>query len=221
MPSNELSQKPSHKRTFQLLAAFTTLFLIALAVGCTGFFVNPTLTSVAVGPTASIQQGKTVQMTATGTFNDGTTKTITSGVFWSSGTTSVATVGSTSGVVMGVGPGTSSITGSSGTFSGSATITVTLSGITKITVTSPDTNIVYGSTEQFKATATTASGTFDVTDSVTWTTNPSSIPNVSIDATTGFLSTTSAPTGSTTFQVIATDPSTGIFGSVNFTVHNP
>ncbi len=75
------------KCQLQLLAALATLFLLALAIGCTGFFVNPTLTGVTVGPTATIQQGKTVQMTATGTYNDGSTKTITSGVFWSSGTT--------------------------------------------------------------------------------------------------------------------------------------
>ena len=207
------------KRQLQLLAAFATLFLSALAIGCTGFFVNPTLTGVTVGPTATIQQGKTVQMTATGTYNDGSTKTITSGVFWSSATQTVATVNSTSGLVTGVGPGTSSITGSSGTFSGSATITVALSGITKITVTSPLTNITYGAMNQFTATATTASGTFPVTDSVTWTTNPTSISNVSIDPNTGLLSTTSGGTGTTTFQVIATDPTTGIFGAISFTVH--
>jgi hypothetical protein len=199
------------------LAALATLFLLALAIGCTGFFVNPTLTGVTVGPTATIQQGKTVQMTATGTFNDGSTKTITSGVFWSSGTTTVATV-SSAGLVTGVGPGTSSITGSSGTFSGSATITVAVSGITKITVTSPLTNIRYGATNQFDAMATTGSGTFDVTNSVTWSTNPTSITNVSIDPTTGLLSTTSPGTGPVTFQVIATDPTTGIFGSISFTV---
>jgi hypothetical protein len=198
------------------LAALATLFLLAFAIGCTGFFVNPTLTGVTVGPTATIQQGKTVQMTATGTYNDGSTKTITSGVFWSSGTQTVATV-SSSGLVTGVGPGTSSITGSSGTFSGSATITVAVSGITKITVTSPDNSIKFGVSENFTATATTASGTFDVTDSVTWTTNPSSIPNVSIDPTNGVLTTTTGGT-TTTFQVIATDPTTGIFGSKSFTV---
>jgi hypothetical protein len=219
MPSNQLSHKPSRKRAFQLLAAFVTLFLIALAVGCTGFFVNPTLTGVTVGPAATIQQGKQVQMTATGTYNDGSTKTITSGVFWSSDTMSVATIGSTSGLVTGVGPGTSSIAGASGTFSGSATVTVTLSGITKITVTSPDTSITYGASENFTATATTPNGMFNVTDSVTWTTNPSSITNVSIDSTNGVLTTTSGGTGSTTFSVIATDPSTGIFGSKSFTVH--
>jgi trimeric autotransporter adhesin len=204
------------KRQLQLLAALATLFLLALAIGCTGFFVNPTLTGVTVGPTATIQQGKTVQMTATGTYNDGSTKTITSGVFWSSGTTTVATV-SSSGLVTGVGPGTSSIAGSSGTFSGNATITVAVSGITKITVTSQFPNITFGQTNQFTAMATTGSGTFNVTDSVTWTTSPSSIPNVSIDPTTGLLSTTSGGTP-TTFQVFATDPTTTISGFISFTV---
>jgi len=32
------------KRKLRLLAALTTLLMLALGVGCRGFFVNPTLT---------------------------------------------------------------------------------------------------------------------------------------------------------------------------------
>jgi len=38
--------------------------------GC-DFFVDPVLTGMAVGPSATIQTGNTVQMNAVGTFNDG------------------------------------------------------------------------------------------------------------------------------------------------------
>ena len=72
----------NRKKKIQGLVAFTGLLLLAFGAGCKGFFVNPTLTSVAVGPQAAIQQGKTVQMTAVGTYDDGSTKNLTN-VFWS------------------------------------------------------------------------------------------------------------------------------------------
>jgi len=50
----------SSKKKVQIASAFVTLLLCALAVGCKGFFVNPTLTTVTVGPTATINQGGTV-----------------------------------------------------------------------------------------------------------------------------------------------------------------
>jgi trimeric autotransporter adhesin len=202
----------------QLLLAFAALAMLALSLGCTGFFVNPTLTGITVGPTATIQQGKTVQMSATGTYSDGTTKTLGKGVFWSSATQSVATVDSTTGIVTGVSPGTSVITGALGSVSGTATITVTLANITAIKVTSTDSSVKYGTPEQFKATATANGQQVDVTNSVTWTTNPTSITDVSIDSTTGLLTTTAGPTTPVTFTVIATDPASGIFGQESFTV---
>jgi uncharacterized protein YjdB len=209
----------STTRKSQLLLAFTTLLMVALAVGCRGFFVNPTLTGITVGPTATIQQGKTVQMSATGTFDDGTTKALSKGVVWSSATQSVATIDSTTGIVTGVSPGTSVITGALGSVSGTATITVTLANITAIKVTSTDSSIKYGQTEQFKATATANGQQVDVTNSVTWTTNPSSITDVSIDSSTGLLTTTSGGTTPVTFFVVATDPASGISGQESFTVN--
>jgi len=209
----------SRKKKVQIAGALTTLFLAALGVGCKGFFVNPTLTGITVGPTATIQTGDTQQMTAVGTYNDGSTQTLSTGVSWSSGTPSVASINK-SGLVTGISQGTSTITAASGTQTGTATITVTIGGITSIKVTTQDglTSIQFGSTEQFIATATANGQQYDVTDAVNWTTNPSSINDVSLDPSSGFLSTTSGGT-TTTFQVIATDPTTGISGVMNFTVH--
>ena len=79
----------SRKKKFQLVAAFATLFLFAVVVGCNGFFVDPVLTSIAVGPTATINQGNTVQESAIGTYNDGSTKTLSSGTQWSSSDTTI------------------------------------------------------------------------------------------------------------------------------------
>ncbi|HMH08547.1 MAG TPA: hypothetical protein VK579_17870, partial [Terriglobales bacterium] len=76
---------PGFKKKLRLLAAFTALFMLALAAGCRGFFVNPTLQSVAVTPsTGSVTPGANIQMTATGTFDDGSTSNVTSKSTWQS-----------------------------------------------------------------------------------------------------------------------------------------
>src|SRR5947199_488221 len=84
--------RSSTTRKIQLLLAFAALAMLALSLGCRGFFVNPTLTGITVGPTATIQQGKTVQMSATGNFDDGTTKAIGKGGFSSSASDTVAAI---------------------------------------------------------------------------------------------------------------------------------
>jgi hypothetical protein len=158
----------SSKQKLQIAGAFSTLLLFATVLGCNGFFVNPTLTSIAVGPTATINQGGTVQMNAVGTYNDGSTQSLGS-VFWSSSETGVATI-SSSGLVTGVSPGTATITGASGTVSGTATVTVALSNVTGITI-SPTTRSAQanGGTANFTALATISGGApVDVTATVTW-----------------------------------------------------
>ncbi len=181
--------------------------------------MDPVLTGIVVGPSATIQTGNTVQMSAVGTYDDGSQKELGSGVYWSSASPTVALV-SPSGLVTGIAPGTVSIMGSEKTVSSSATITVTLGGITSIQVTSADgvSGITWGSVEQFVATASANGTQIDITNSVTWSTNPRSIPNVSI-SNTGLLITTSGPTTTDQFVVVALDPTTGIAGQMNFVVH--
>jgi len=161
----------SSKKKVQIAGAFATLVLSAVGFGCKGFFVNPTLTAVTVGPTATINQGGTVQMSAVGTYNDGSTQTLKN-VFWSSSDTSIATI-STSGLVTGVSVGEATITGASGTVSGTATVTVALSNVTGITVTPTSANAaVNGGTAEFTAKATISNGNpVDVTATATWSTS--------------------------------------------------
>jgi hypothetical protein len=209
----------SRKKKLQLVAALATLLLFALGVGCKGFFVDPTLTGITIGPAATIQTGSTVQMSAVGTYNDGTTKSLTSGVNWSSGTPSIASINK-SGLVTGVSQGQSTITGASGTQTGTANITVTIGGLTSIKVTSADnkTTIKFGDSEQFIATGTANGKQVVITDSVTWTTNPPSLTDISLDSTGALTTTSNGQTAAVQFQVVATDPSTGINGTLNFTV---
>jgi hypothetical protein len=204
----------SSKKKLQLVAAFATLLLFAVGVACSGFFVDPTLTGITVGPTATIQIKGTVQMSAVGTYNDGTTKTLGSGVQWASGTPSVATVNS-AGLVTGVSSGTSSITGSFQTQSNSATITVQLANILKITVTPMNDTITQSSgTLQFAAMATTSSGNQDITNSANWTSSNSAAG--SIDPANGLFT---AATGLTSNQVTTISAAEGgVTGQTNLTV---
>lgn len=206
-------------RSWRLLASVFTLLIVGFALGCEGFFVNPVLTGMTVGPAATIQTGTTIQMTAVGTYNDGSQKYLRSGVFWNSASPSIASV-NTSGLVSGMSPGKALISGSSETVTASATVTITIGGLSAITVTSKDglTNIPYGSAEQFVATGTANGVQIDITNSVTWSTNPTSVPNVTI-SNGGLLITTSGPTTAAQFAVVALDPTTGITGQMNFTVH--
>lgn len=159
----------SGKKKFEILGAFATLLLFAVGVGCHGFFVDPVLTSVTVGPTATINQGGTVQESAVGTFNDGSSNSLTN-VQWSSDSQNVATV-ATTGLVTGVSPGAATITGASGTVSGTSTVTVSLSNVTGLTITPTTANIqANGGTGTFVAKATIASGQpVDVTATASWT----------------------------------------------------
>jgi trimeric autotransporter adhesin len=203
----------SRKKKLQLVAAFATLLLFAVGIGCNGFFVDPTLTGITVGPTATIQVGGTVQEGAVGTFNDGSTKTLGAGVNWNSGTPSTATV-STAGLVTGVAQGTAQITGSYKTQSNSATITVQLANIQSITVTPANQTIAQGTTEQFIAMANTASGPVDITNSATW--NSSNTAAGTMNTTDGMFTAASGLTSTQITVISAT--SGGVVGQTNLTV---
>jgi hypothetical protein len=118
-------------------------------------------------------------------------------------------------------PGKAVITGAHETQSAGATITVTLGGLTSIQVTTVDglSSVTYGSTEQFMATGTANGQQIDITDSVTWSTNPRSVSNVSIASNTGLMTTTSGPLTTDQFVVVALDPTSGISGQMNFAAH--
>ena len=158
----------------RVLGAFAALLTLALAASCEGFFVNPTLTAVSVGPqNLSLIINGTHGMTATGTYSDGSQKTLTSGVTWSSSDSSTVSVGQSSGMVTGLKAGSATITGSAGSCSacsGSTTVTVAIQGVTSITVSPNQSPVTRGGSPVY-FTAKTNTGT-DVTDpsgGTTWT----------------------------------------------------
>ena len=169
----------STKQKLHLTGALAMLATLALGISCRGFFVNPTLSSITVGPSsASIPIGSTQQMTATGTFDDGSTQNITSksGIVWQSSDQSAATVSST-GLVKGIATGSPTITAQFGTVSGQTTVNITLTNVTGIVVNPTTANIKSnGGTATFTALATVSGSSqqVDVSSQATWSiTNPS------------------------------------------------
>jgi uncharacterized protein YjdB len=156
------------------------LLVVAVMSGCKGFFVNPTLKDITVTPvTPSISVGDTKQMTATGTYDDGSTKDISGSVSWSSDNDAVFSASST-GMVKGNEPGSASVTATSATISGSTTVSVTVANLSSITVTPTSDSTSAGDTVQYKAEGTLEDGTqIDITDAVTWSSSNTSVATIS------------------------------------------
>ena len=158
-------------RKLQVIAALSVVSLLGFAAGCRGFFVNPTLTSITVGPSGqNVEQGKTLQMSARGTYDDGSVKTLTTDVLWNSSNTDAATI-STSGLVTAVASGTSTITASSETVSGTATVNVIIPGVSKVTISPSTAHGSPGSVLTFTCSATTPTGDVPITTTADWSVN--------------------------------------------------
>jgi trimeric autotransporter adhesin len=201
------------------MAAGTTSIAATLGnmTGSTTLTVSPAaLVSIAVTPgNASVVAGDTQQFTATGTYTNGSTQNLTNAVTWTSMAPGVATIAS-GGMAKGMVAGGASITATSGSIMGSATLTVTTPVLTSIAVSPGNASISAGGTQQFTATGTYNNGTTqDLTSSVTWS---SSVPTVAafanIDVPGSQAAVTAAALGTTTITA-----STGaVSGSATLTV---
>lgn len=175
-------------RKLPLTLAFMVLIGLAFGASCRGFFVDPVLQSVSVGPaTPTLQLGSKdnfkKQMTAIGTYDDGTRTD--SKVTWSIADTegtNVATVNS-GGLVTATNLGKADVTATSTeipTLSGSTTVTVTLSCIQKIDVTPVDPVVTAGDSKQFTAMATPCGGgtPVDITSIATWNSSDTTVATI-------------------------------------------
>lgn len=170
----------SKNQKLRLIGAFAVLAVFAIGVGCTGFFQNPTVSTITVdppNPTVGFGQGATTQqMTAVATYSDGSSGNLNGGssctgttVCWSSSDTSVATI-SVGGLLTGVSAGTATITAASGAATGTTTATVaetvTSMSITPSTAAIPDDGVTAAT---FTIMGNTTSGTENISSLVTLT----------------------------------------------------
>jgi trimeric autotransporter adhesin len=213
---------PKHK--LRLAGAFAALATLALAASCTGFFVKPTLTALTVSPASpQVQINNSESLTAYGTYSDGSTGQVSSGVTWSSGTPGVATFSSpTSNVLEGVGLGTATITANAQAVIGTATATVFLGGITKITVspTSGSFSAASGGAVDFTAIAVANGTDVDITvNGATWTITPTQTTVTCVaNGTTESCGDASAGATVATYTITAGYPGTTIVGTATLNV---
>jgi len=192
----------AHVGTTSITASYggvtsTGVTLTVTAAVLQSITVTPGTASIAVGSGA----GTTEQFTATGHLSDGTPQTLTTSVTWTSSTGSVASISNaagTNGLAQGLTVGTTTITATLGSISGTANLTVTAAALQSITITPLTPSIAAGTTQPFTATGHLSNGnTTTITTSVTWT---SATPSVATINASGLAQSTTTTTGTTVIQ---------------------
>ena len=214
------------RRKLQVIGSVGVLLLVATAVACNGFFVDPTLTSITVSTTQStnlVNVGNTVQLLATGVYDDGSKKNLTGKATWSVTTNSTFVSVNQSGLVtaLKVSPAGTTATVQAAAqsrdgsvVSGSTNITLGQSASTSLTITSSLGTTISLATTPANSTITftaTLSGT-DKTSLTTFTSSNSSI----ISITSGSTGTIAGATGTVT--ITGTDSTDNATGTLSITV---
>jgi len=148
--------------------------------GSTGLTVSTAhLVSITIIPAnARIFQGTSVNLTATGTFSDGSMSTNLSGISWKSSKPSVVSV-RRFGRADGKKSGTVTITASSGGVSGTTTLTVGTGTLVSIAITPLAPTDAVGGSQQFTATGTFSDGTTqDVTLNSHWSSSSAAVSTI-------------------------------------------
>lgn len=174
---------------------------------------NPAnLVSMAVTPAnSSVAAGLTQQFTATGTYSDGSTQNLTAAATWTSSATAIATI-SSAGLATGNTQGTSSITATSestsGSVSGATTLTVLPASVVSIAVTPTNPSIALGTAQQMTAVGTYSDGsTLDITATAAWSTADATVATISA---TGLASSVKMGSAAITATVGALSGSTSV-----------
>lgn len=174
-----------------------------------------TLASIAIGPaTPSASIGKTLQLSATGTFSDNTTVDVTTTSAWASDNEAVATVDPATGLVTALAAGTANITATKDGVVGTTVFTANVAALTDITVSPGSVSLKGGETQQFTAMGTFDDGSqVDITATVSWSSSVKRI--ATIGANTGLA------TGVAFGQVTITASKSGKQGTATLNVAAP
>jgi trimeric autotransporter adhesin len=140
---------------------------------------SATATSIAVTPlNANLPLGLAQQYKAVGTFSDGTSQDLTGVATWKSSVTSVASI-TTSGLATGKNVGSTTISASFESATGSTSLTVNAANLNSISIQPANGSIAQGTRLQFAAIGTfNNGGTFDITHQVTWSSSDTTIATI-------------------------------------------
>jgi len=171
-----------------LMLAFGALVAAAIGAACNGFFVEPTVTSIAIGPTGlTVGPSDTLQFVASGTMSDGSpNQIVTDKCFWNSSNSAAGSIGTNNGLFTAVTvseltspPQQSTITAAYQALT-PATATVSVCpAVTSLTITASPTSFPFGTTPTITFTATavfaTGGGNQTVTNEVSWNISNTSV----------------------------------------------
>ena len=203
-----------------VLATGIAILLCLMCASCTGFFINPSISSIFITPASTtIAVNGTQQLIATGTYSDGSKTPLTgSTVGWSSSDNTVATI-TNGGLVTGIATGTATMTATAEGVSGTASVTVTVQNLTTITITTTQGSTVPQSTASMSGVPSTlqfyayanGSASQDITNAVTWSSSNTGVATISTGLSSGGNGVaTSVATGTT----VITATSAGSTGTV-------
>ena len=138
------------------------------------------MVSIAITPhSLSVPKGETQQLSAVGTFSDGSQKTITDSATWLVSPSGIATISAT-GLVKGQEAGSTKVIADLDSIRGSDPLTVSAAILVSIAVSPQNPSVPKGETRQLDAIATFSDGTQKtITDSTTWSVAPPGIATVS------------------------------------------
>jgi uncharacterized protein YjdB len=157
--------------------------VVVLVAACEASAVPPAppvLTSIALGPTdaAAVDPQATLQITATGTYDNGSTADVSAVVTWSSDTANVATIDAT-GILTGIAEGTTNVTATDGDVTGTEAVMVTNGGVVSVEIVVAHSMLAKGETSQLTAVVTNKDGSHPSAPPM-WATSD---PSVDIDPT--------------------------------------
>ncbi|WP_115702700.1 beta strand repeat-containing protein [Legionella sainthelensi] len=161
-----------------------------------------TLSRIEVTPVnQSIPAGTTQQYKATGVYSNLTTQDLTDVVVWNSSDEVFATISNapgTSGLATGKQAGTTTISATLGSVSGSTSLTVNAAALTSITVTPNNASLANGLQLQYTATGHYSNGTTqDLTTQVVWASSNTTVAVISNAAGSNGLATGTSQGGTT------------------------
>ena len=140
---------------------------------------NRTLASIAVtSANSALAAGTTLQLSAQGTYSDGSVADLTSQVTWTTSDSTVATANG-SGLLSAYKAGSVTVTATDGSISGKMSISVTQAALSSISVTGAG-SLAAGASLQLGAQGTyTDKSTQSITNQVTWGTSDATVATVS------------------------------------------
>jgi len=139
-----------------------------------------TLDTLTITPSsATISVSGTQQFTLIGHYSDGTTLTLTTSGTWSSSDTSVAAIGTNTGLATGLQGGSATISASFESLSANATLTVTGAALSSIEISPATAAIAEQTTQQFVATGVYSDqSTRNLTGFVNWTSSNAPVATI-------------------------------------------